>query len=331
MGSLYVALSIQGRCSDAEQLSQRMITVSPAEMFGYMDLFETELAQGRPEETLRVTEGRLLPLFDDPTRAWARLHFPWLRAVLGGDLARATELIDAEQSLATAVGDLRDQLRAWVDAAKLATEAGDLARAGRAADAFLKREQALPRPSRLTHNAVARDRVPLMLSIAARAGLLPIEELRLRRQAWLEQFAARLDRREAPFLWIEAYARGAETRAEAEEALAHAPADLGPLLSGDELEVEALGRVYVLAGRAQEAIPLLEGAARQCRVRRYPLEIPRASYFLGLAQEAIGDRAAACQAYHRLLRRWGSPAQPQGVRSVSAARAAQRARALGCE
>jgi serine/threonine protein kinase/tetratricopeptide (TPR) repeat protein len=324
---LFSARSIEGKCHETEALAQRLITVSPEDLWGYLDLHESELALAEPDETVLATEERLIRATDAADKPWATLHYPWLRAVLEGDFARANELIDEEEALAVKNGSLSDQLRALYDTAAVAMETGDLARAGRAADMYLKRRQALPPPTYVTRNAVARDHVPPLLVALRRAGLLAADDARRKRDEWLGTWQARFNGREASYLWIQGYALPAETRADADEALAHAPSDLGPVLTGDELEVEAVGRVYVLAGRYEEATPLLDSASKQCRVRRFPLGIPRAGYYLGLAREGVGDKAGACEAYARVLGRWGKPGK---VRSVTAGLAAQRSRALGC-
>jgi tRNA A-37 threonylcarbamoyl transferase component Bud32/tetratricopeptide (TPR) repeat protein len=327
ISTLFFVRSIQGRCRENEALSQRLITVSPDDIFGYLDLHETELALGEPDETVRATEERLIGHTEPADQAWARLHYPWLRAVLEGDFARANELIDKEAALAVEGAHLADHLRALHDTAVTAMETGDMARAGRAADAYLKRKRALPPPTYVTRNGIAREHVPAMLAIARRAGILSADDARRQLATWLDEWRARLEGREAAYLWLQAYAMPAETREEADEALARAPEDVRPLLNGDELEVEAIGRVDALAGRFAEAIPLLENASRRCRVRRFPLAIVRAAYYLGLAREGVGDKTGACEAYGHVLARWGKGGK---VKSTTAELAGRQSRSLRC-
>jgi serine/threonine-protein kinase len=89
---------------------------------------------------------------------------------------------------------------------------------------------------------------------------------------------------------------------------------------------EAVGRTYLLAGRADDALVTLERATRSCFPLEHPIEHTRASYALGLAWEAKGDTGAACAAYRVVRRRWGD-AHP---RSITADLAAARIAALKC-
>jgi serine/threonine-protein kinase len=130
-------------------------------------------------------------------------------------------------------------------------------------------------------------------------------------------------------------ARCAETAEEASDALAHEQvASLSePELSGNELGV---GRLLLLAGRVEEAIPVLERLTRSCRVITSelsldsdldaPLKFLHAQLLVGQAREARGDKAGACQAYGVIQARW-KDARP---RSVTLDRARERTRALAC-
>ena len=122
---------------------------------------------------------------------------------------------------------------------------------------------------------------------------------------------------------------------EASDALAHEQvASLSePELSGNELGV---GRLLLLAGRVEEAIPVLERLTRSCRVITSelsldsdldaPLKFLHAQLLVGQAREARGDKAGACQAYGVIQARW-KDARP---RSVTLDRARERTRALAC-
>jgi serine/threonine-protein kinase len=83
--------------------------------------------------------------------------------------------------------------------------------------------------------------------------------------------------------------------------------------------------VYVLAGRAADALPYLRRGAATCLALDEPIEHTRAHYFLGQALEATGDTAGACTAYGVVVARWGSAPS-----SVTLEKARARVRALGC-
>ncbi len=124
-------------------------------------------------------------------------------------------------------------------------------------------------------------------------------------------------------VWQAQYAYGVQTPAEAREALAARP-QFGRTYREDP---GSLGRIYLLAGNAAEALPLLEEHAKACPfVFGDLLDRTRAWFFLGEARAATGDRLGACAAYDRLLERWGS-AKP---RSVTAEKARRRRLELRC-
>jgi serine/threonine-protein kinase len=87
-----------------------------------------------------------------------------------------------------------------------------------------------------------------------------------------------------------------------------------------------IGRVYLLGGRVEEALPYLTRAAASCLALREPIAHTQAHYWLGQALETRKDNEGACAAYKVVLERWGH-AKP---RSVTADQARERAKALGC-
>jgi serine/threonine-protein kinase len=314
-----------GKCAESEALAQRFIATSPGDNWGYIDLFEMELARGEPEAAAIETERSVIAHAEPEVKEWASIRYPWLRAVARGDFAQASGLLDQQVALAVREQDHVDEVKALDDSAELALEEGDVARAGALASECLDKMAALPR-SPVSEDGMLRDWTPMLLRILKISGRLSDADAAARRDAWLRSWESRAQGEHADFLWLQAYARPAVTRQDALEALAHLPEDTGPLVGGLLLEPEALGRMYLLAGRAETALPLLERAADQCFVRRFPLEIPRARYLVGLAHEALGDRPKACAAYREMIRKWGG-ARP---RSVTASQARQHARALGC-
>jgi serine/threonine-protein kinase len=128
-------------------------------------------------------------------------------------------------------------------------------------------------------------------------------------------------------LWLAAYAAVASTERDAQIALEKLAASQPlPPFRAWTLWVAEEGAVHLLAGDAARALPLLERGVRVCITLARPVERMRALLHLGMAREATGDRAGACEAYQRVLARWGS-AKP---RSVTADDARHRAAALAC-
>ncbi len=88
----------------------------------------------------------------------------------------------------------------------------------------------------------------------------------------------------------------------------------------------ATGHVYLLAGKPGEALPYLKRAVAACADFDAVLAHTRAALDLGHALEATNDPKGACDAYAKVLARWGH-AKP---RSVTADEARARSKALGC-
>ena len=104
--------------------------------------------------------------------------------------------------------------------------------------------------------------------------------------------------------------------------------DIGPppCTSKSTFALGTFGKLYVLAGRHAEALPLLRRVVNGCEALESPLDHMRSAYYLGRALEGTGDVAGACAAYSIVLGRWGDARPP----SVTANKARERGRALGC-
>jgi eukaryotic-like serine/threonine-protein kinase len=87
-----------------------------------------------------------------------------------------------------------------------------------------------------------------------------------------------------------------------------------------------IGRVYLLANLFDDAIPYLRRAVANCEVLQSPFEHTHAALDLGRALERKSDTPGACDAYAKILARWGH-AKP---RSVTADAARERSKALSC-
>jgi hypothetical protein len=125
-------------------------------------------------------------------------------------------------------------------------------------------------------------------------------------------------------IWVEGFAAPAETPEEAAQALAALPAyePLPKLVLGGWTMPQAT-KVYVLAGRAPEAIADLKAVTSSCRMLLDPGEVVRAQLRLGEALEKTDQPAEACGAYRKVLGAWGAE-----KRSVTVAAASARLKAL---
>jgi hypothetical protein len=163
---------------------------------------------------------------------------------------------------------------------------------------------------------------------------LQVEKVR-RRAITRERLRAQLGRCSTvdDDLWAE-YLGTVETPEEARYALSRV--DL-PEHPEDDVLWGWAGRSLLLMGRAREAVPLLQRAARSCTLfpgtqgtpatRPIPVWYVRANELLGEALEATHDVAGACAAYAVVTSRW-KDATP---RSVTLERARARAHALRCD
>ena len=117
--------------------------------------------------------------------------------------------------------------------------------------------------------------------------------------------------------WLFAYARLAETREEAQEALA-APPSFSPvppdLADSEHAYLDgAFGEVLRPAGRVDEALPLLERQARRCARVELPMQtLSRRASIEATRSASRGDHDGACNAYKAVLTQW-EHAKPKSV------------------
>jgi serine/threonine-protein kinase len=208
--------------------------------------------------------------------------------------------------------------------ALLAYEAGDVNGAGKIAADFLAVAPAM------NLDPLGTDPTVWALEYLYRAGKLKKEDLDAKRKAWITaqeaHRSAEENRRMAPFRWAMVHAGFAETLEEAREAVDALPAFLPfPPDSRRTPAFDAeVGKTFALAGRFDEAVPLLSSVTRACIALGSPQLQTRAYYFLGMALEGKGDLEGAKRAYQVVVDRWGN-AKP---RSVTAEKARQRIQQL---
>jgi serine/threonine-protein kinase len=312
---------MEGRCEDLADAVRRMSVVAPDDLSNPLDTLGVSLVMGQSPAEAEALAERIDMLLE---HLHARITAPFglflrgTNALWFGDFTTSYKLLN-DWTLATEAGGSGF---AWTyEQLVAAEEMGDEDRV----KAFLARyvaERGAPSPAAPWGPTVLRAiREHHALAEARTAAL---------EDAWrrAEQKSARLD---AWQTWLAFDAIPALTPDEARAALA-LPASRPPNV---RLEVDAafeLGRVLLLAGRPAEAIPRLEAAASSCEpltgynTFTFIPPIVRAALLLGEAREATGDRGGACEAYSRVLQRWGG-AKP---RSVTAEDARSRAKRLGC-
>jgi tetratricopeptide (TPR) repeat protein len=167
------------------------------------------------------------------------------------------------------------------------------------------------------------------LAVLRRAGRVSQAEVQAARDAWRKSMAeVDLVPNARWRTWVWTFAVPARTPDEAREALEEAT-DFSPVpvtLETSETATLAVGRVYLLAGRLDEAIPALRRAAALCFAPSEIIAHIRANELLGEALEATHDKEGACRAWGEVLSRWPAP-KPRSI-TVDAAREGMKR--LGC-
>jgi hypothetical protein len=162
-----------------------------------------------------------------------------------------------------------------------------------------------------------------------RTGEMTKAELAEKRSEWIEREHRRVaEGRTAQdpwILWANVYGSFAETREEALEAISNMVRDTKlPVAGRRALFVDfALGKVYALAGRWDEATPHLARIASSCTTFDDVTIVMRAHLFLGEAAEAKGNAPGAREHYLKIADTW-----PKATPSKTYRRAAERLAAL---
>jgi len=324
--------SLAGRCAEFEQDARKAADRNP---LGLAVVLWAMTSTGSSAEAAQETVSQLIPAIPASFGPeLQRLGYDTRLAIVAGDLARADSLAQQASAILTADPSLRSRYKAryqlTLQRVDIALEIGDEGAARRLAGDFAARSGAWQREIYNDHG------VDLSLYLARLT--LPLTEpappaFEATRRAWVN---ARLA--EGAFrgqVWNYAYASPAFTASEARAALeamdamgpwTPTPVAATPFAARIGSPEADTGRVYLLAGRADEAIDHLRRATAQCDILSSTLDHVRAELHLGRALEQTGDRAGACDAYGRVLARWGH-ASP---RSVTADEARARVKAIGC-
>lgn len=209
----------------------------------------------------------------------------------------------------------------------LLRELGRIAEAGRLAETFLAQRRTMVGGSVGLHWL---DHVVFFHRAKLDAGLASREEYDAARAAFLAHYAGSERAHTVLAVWAHGAGFAAASAAEARAALESLPAIAAFKERRVELEIglsfdAALGHVHFLDGDMNAAIPHLVTAASSCMGLTAPFIQATALVELGHAREALGDRSGACDAYGKILARWGDV---RASRTAEDARA--RAAALGC-
>jgi tetratricopeptide (TPR) repeat protein len=313
-----------GQCERMAADIERIIAASPEAPTGYAQRAGALLARGAPRETVEAAEAQATHLRPEAARAPASAQSREAIAVAFGDFASvARDAADTERALETTM-DLAPQAAHALRLAESLVESGRPADAARVAKAYLQKRDLW------IANGVASDArsdaTPRLVAIARDAGAMSADDAHRAIDAFVKRWSEIDQASDAEArIWL-AGAVAATTREEAQAALARAPE--GALKAPPTAMTRAqLGEVYRLAGRVDDALPLLESGARACVGLDDAIPHARATLALAEAREAKGDAAGACAAYAAVIARWGEAK----ARSTTADLARARIKALACK
>jgi serine/threonine-protein kinase len=317
----------QGRCVDEEGVARAWLARDPDDAFAYQWLASALAGQGRPIDAVRTAlEQKWIRLDVDERPKRQALDRANL-AIMAGDFTAAEAQLQTLEGLLAAEPGAQAHAESQAILVRIAEETGRTDQARNIAAAYLARKDAWAPPHRVDDVSILLDPVPTMLGALARAGALSREQRASQRADWLNAWRAKTSDAYLGNLWVSAWGLPAGSHDDGVEAVA-ALAGLGgpPVFAPTVPAQSSVGRAYLLAGRADEALAPLRAGAATCTVLVEGIANTRGWHDLGAALEASGDRPGACQAYGVVLSRWGH-GRP---RSVTADDARARSRALGC-
>jgi serine/threonine-protein kinase len=327
--------STRGQCEAMEGVARRMIAAGAPAYASYLTLAQALAARGAPvtsvREALRQAEHGLGDLTASTPTAIARrqkkIVLDSTVAELEGDFESVLKLVAEYAPTIEHSRQQSDHAGFTRAAAELYLEMGRDADAGKIALDFLDRRDAWEPAPGAEDVAMGSDATPYLLVTALRAGVITRADFEARRDAWRRAWTAKVTPVTRRFLWLHGYAAMVDTAEDARAAVAALPAyePLPPFRPESRVDV-AVARTFLLAGRVDDAIAWAERAAGSCEILRFPIEHMHALLLLGEARAQKGDKPGACSALGQVLARWGQ-AKP---RSVTAERARERQRALGC-
>lgn len=317
---LAILESNEGNCDASANAARSLIAARPFSSVGYGLLARAEFGRSLRTEAVRAILVEKWARIPEDRRSWHKQRDEFFLAVLAGrfDDAYAAEALWERAATSSVDAELRGL--PFVYRIDLDLELGQPAKAEVAAREFADSSAGWLRngffdlPTEVTRTLYLAEAITRPEFQSRRkeneAGLL-------KRTGYLAQPGVR---------WFEAYVQTAKDAEDAREALQHAPSPLRVVdaVARDVGVDEEMGRVYLMAGRAKDALPLLERASRSCSYFK-AIEYGHARLLYAEALEATGRVRDACLAYRRLLDLWG-----RDRRSISAGTARSRIRQLKC-
>jgi eukaryotic-like serine/threonine-protein kinase len=317
------AARLAGECDRTRKDAEALVAAQPASPSAHRALAGALFAGGSSLDGVDEALRRSVQLLRDPSdRAAADFSRQIAMATIGGRLGEAETVARKWLESVDASPEADKHLDPAVALIDLLQEMGKTKEAADLADGLTRRIDAW---TRAPH---ALDSRLLLVEARYRGGRITAAEFGEQVDAWVRKVQDKPSlfgsdpSTLAWFLWSHRVSV-ARTPEEARRVLEQAPQGSFPYMrAGYEMSSAAgdAGRVYVLAGRATDAVPLLRIATRECPSPDSVALRTRSQLYLGMALEATGDSDGARKVYEQVLERWGN-AQP---RSVTAAQARKR-------
>jgi serine/threonine protein kinase/tetratricopeptide (TPR) repeat protein len=316
----------EGKCDAVESEARGWSRMDADSAEAYEYLAQGEFSNGKPIDLVRATLEQAWNKQSEDEREFDRTNDQSSLAIVLGDVAGTERTLALLAQNAAAHHERFYHMVPAFSLASLKLELGDGAGAAKVAGEFLRTQDAWAMDVGSDPTVISNDVLPYMLAVVLAGGGISREERAARRATWLAEWKARLQPSVVPNLWVYGYAFPAQTEADAREAL-DALAEYLPIppfrpYNGGDSSV---GHVYLLAGRIDEALPILRRAAAACDAIEEPFLFVQKKLWLGEAEEAKGNHDAACAAYKKVLGYWGHM-----PRSLTAATARTHAGALRC-
>jgi serine/threonine-protein kinase len=298
----YELLFTAGECKRAKDEATRWGALEPQSPRPFASLARALHADGAPRPSVEEVLSRRWSLVPAEMRKQAELWDRALLAVLDGDLARADELAREYDSGLPHSADSYDHAEPGRLRVNVLMEMDKMKEAAKAGRAFLDRVAAWP-----TY-PFAPDPTIVFYEPLYRAGEMTKRELEEKRTEWLEHERRRGTEGHSAHdpwtAWATVYGTFAESRDEAAEALAHVPTDESAGNHRGLFIDFAIGKVYALTGRWEDARPYLERVVASCATFDAVVVIAKARLYLAQALEAQGDRAMARATYEKIVETW---------------------------
>jgi len=317
----------QGRCGDEESHVRTWLSRDPADWYAYDYLARALAGQGKAESTVLTALEQKWVRLGAEHRAKIEPVDRALVEVTTGQFGKAEQRLQELQKMLANEPGAQAHGESHALLARLAEESGHTPRARAVAEEYLARKDAWAPSHRVDNVSIFLDAAPEMLGVLARAGAVSPSQLDQRRAEWLDAWRAKTSAAYFGDLWIAGWAATSDSRESAQAALVALPSFGGvpPFVPGNAA-LAMVGRVYLLAGRTDEAVEALRHGTATCTQLLDPIANTRGWSDLGAALEQKGDHQGACDAYQVVLNRWGRSLP----RSVTADRARQRVASLGC-